>query len=77
MQLGYLMHMIILLCGFQCQENWPSFLSRIVKFLFRADETETDTGLLEEQLFDTLSFLSCFNLENNDNALIVAESLKR
>lgn len=30
--------------------------SRIFKFLVRADETETDTGVLEAQLFDILSF---------------------
>lgn len=30
--------------------------SRNCKFLVRVDETETDTGLLEEQLFDILSF---------------------
>lgn len=77
MQLGYLKHMILLLCHFQGQENWLSLLSRIFKFLVRADETDTDAILLEEQLFDILSLLSCFHLENYDNVLDVAESLKR
>lgn len=77
MQLGYLKHMILLLCGFQGQENWLSLLSRIFKFLVRAGETETITGLLEEKLFDILPFLSFFHLENHDNVLNVAESIKR